>query len=91
MGTVQDANHNENNHFKHRMSSQTKNPYKVTWNVVQQKRLSQILTRSGGQNPTYQLKHIFIFWHDGELQHTLAVNDKKRENQHPRTKYTLYS
>lgn len=34
---------------------------------------------------TYQLKHIFIFWHDGELQHTLADGrtggnkDKTRE------------
>lgn len=29
--------------------------------------------REKSHTHTYQLKHIFIFWHDGELQHALAA------------------
>lgn len=32
---------------------------------------------------THQLKHVFIFWHNGELQHTLAViHTNTQEEEH---------
>lgn len=30
---------------------------------------------------THQLKHVFIFWHDGELQHTLAVTHTNTQEE----------